>query len=311
MNTPPLKSTGGFTFIMILCALLLGAFNIGRLWLSDGEKETPVIIEGRKKIHINSEDMLEIKQLGEWIFFRYYIDKKDSEDYTDLPHYPVLLKYKKTGKNAYIAEKVSEKACYVYDISGDRVYYADYPLGILRRHGELFSCDAEGKDKRLLEKELYTFQIIDEKYIYYTYSYDTIGVGLGGRAVHRMNLDGTDKMIAAYEIDSPGYSFSSSSYIVKDGWADNKYFQIGLGGPASGLEKVVFNNVDKDQWIYYTSNRLIKARADGSEQIELDGPTEFFYTIDRVEDGWVYYTKDNNNYKIRTDGSEKTKIPGE
>ena len=72
---------------------------------------------------------------------------------------------------------------------------------------------------KILDTELYDFQIVDDKYIYYVYCFDTTGVGIEGHALHRMNLDGSNEIIAAYEVSSDILKCSHFDYkIKKDGF---------------------------------------------------------------------------------------------
>lgn len=111
---------------------------------------------------------------------------------------PALYRYK-NGTN--IARKVNEQACYTYTVSKNCVYYLDSTLSV-QSHGYLYVARPDGKSQRLLDIELYDFQIVDDKYIYYVYCFDTTGVGIEGHALHRMNLDGSNEIIAAYEVSS-------------------------------------------------------------------------------------------------------------
>ncbi len=80
-----------------------------------------------------------------------------------------------------------------------------------------------------------------------------------------------------------------------------------LGEPADGYEKIVCKDIGDNDWIYYVTNRLMKARRDGSEQIELDGVDDYDYHIEKVEGDWIYYIKGGVKYRIRTDGTGKEK----
>jgi len=50
---------------------------------------------------------------------------------------------------------------------------------------------------------------------------------------------------------------------------------------------------------------LIKAKPDGTEQVVLDGVDDFWYQIDKIEGGWIYYQKGNDKYKIDINGNNK------
>ncbi|GHV35358.1 hypothetical protein FACS18949_13150 [Clostridia bacterium] len=57
--------------------------------------------------------------------------------------------------------------------------------------------------------------------------------------------------------------------------------------------------------IYYTTNRLLKIRANGGEIIELDGSDDYWCEINKVDGDWIYYRKSEMSYRIKTDGTEK------
>lgn len=248
-------------------------------------------------------DMKNINVVGEWTYFIYDItDKYSSEPYT----YPALFKY----QNNESAIRVSPRACYNYQVAQDSVFYMDSTT-MAQDHGELYVSRPDGKSERMLDEELYNFQIVDDKYIYYLFRNDTLGVGIEGHALQRMNLDGTNKMIVAYEISGAGFGCSHFNYQVKGDWVYGDTFRIKLGSPADGFEKVELLSADEndqDDWIYYVTNRLIKARKDGSEQIELDGIDSYHYAIDIFNENWICYTKGGVKYKIKKDGTYKTAL---
>lgn len=95
---------------------------------------------------------------------------------------------------------------------------------------------------------------------------------------------------------------------IEDGWAIYSNYKVQIGNQADGLEKVVLLDSTDEDWIYYTSNMLIKAKPDGTEQVVLDGVDDFWYQIDKIEGGWIYYQKGNDKYKIDINGNNKVKI---
>ena len=264
-------------------------------------KQDLVIDVDGEIIYPISIDIKDEQKVGYWIYFIYKLTEGDGS-YTI--EYPVLFRYK---ADVCIAERVSPRACYSYDVAKDCVFYLDSTTSF-QDHGSLYISRPDGRNERLLEEELYDFQIVDEKYIYYTYRHDTVGVGLEGHALHRMNLDGSEIMIVAYEVSGVDFGISHFDYKVVDGWVDCGIFKIEMGEPADGYEKIVFNDIGDNDWVYYTTNRLIKARKDGSEMMELDGVDDYWYDIEKIEDDWIYYIKGVEKYKIRTDGSGKELI---
>jgi len=261
------------------------------------EDEISIEIDG-SFVYPISIDIIEEWKINKWVYFRYMLEERN-DDYTLA--YPVLFRYQ-VGE--HIAKRVNQNACYRFEIVGDCVYYLNSQEEF-QDHGELYVSRLDGKNEKLLEEELYDFQIVDERYIYYTYCYDTIGVGLENHAMHRMNLDGSEIMIVAYEVLGLDIGTSHFNYKVEDGWIDCGDFKMAIGEPANGLEKIVFKENWDNGWVYYTTNRLLKARKDGSDIVELDGVEDYYYCIEKIEDDWIYYVKGIERYKIRTDGSGK------
>lgn len=247
---------------------------------------------------IGSIDIKDGKKAGDWIYFQYTLEETY---YDNTVSYPALFRYR---EDTCAAERVTAGSCYSYEVVEDYVYYLDSTIGF-QDHGVLYVLEPDGKNKRMLEEELYDFQIVDEQYIYYTYRHDTLGVGLDGHALHRMNLEGSERMIAAYEVSGIDMNTSHFDYKVEDGWVDCGTFKMELGEPADGYEKIVFKDIGDNDWVYYVTNRLMKARKDGSERVELDGTDDDYYEIEKIDGNWIYYIKGGERYKIRTDGSEK------
>lgn len=277
-------------------------------YVQEPEKESVVDTDEDmdiNEIYLADIDIEDEKKVGDWIYFQYMMEETY---HNDTYSYPVLFRYQ---ENSSTAQRVTMNSCYFYEVAGELVYYLESLQMPYPDHGVLYVSEPDGKNKRMLEEELYYFQIVDEQYIYYTYRHDTIGVGLEGHALHRMNLDGSDKMVAAYEvsgIDGGDHFGGHFGYRVVDGWVDSELFRMELGAPADGYEKIVFKDIGDNDWVYYVTNRLMKARKDGSERTELDGEDDYDYVIEKIDGDWIYYRKSGVKYRIRTDGSGKEMV---
>lgn len=304
---------GAMKMLTIVIIVGIGLFSIyndiekdqNKTVLSDEYRDELVIIESENEIYPIKVDIKDEQDVGGWTYFRYNLEQ--NEENGEKIVFPTLFRYTKNGENKYKAERVSSKACYKYEIANQCVYYLDSTLES-QDHGYLYVSRPDGKNERILDDELYDFQIVDQRHIYYSYRHDTLGVGLEGHALHRMDLDGSNIMIAAYEVSGINLAKRHFDYKVEDGWVDCGSFKMELGNPADGYEKIIVENANDNEWIYYITNRLMKARKDGSEQTELDGEGNYYYVIKKVEDNWIYYTKDGVEYKICIDGSCKTEI---
>lgn len=262
-------------------------------------QEIALLNDRNKVVYPIGVDILNESQIGEYTFFRYNV----TEEYKDVKYtYPVLYKWKK----GELAERISERACPHFEIAHNTVIYLDTTIGDLS-HGQLYVARPDGKSERVLEQELYQFSVVND-YIYFIYCYDTVGAGLEGHALHRMDINGDNIITVAYEVCGPGLRGSKYNFKIEDGWAVYSNYKIKIGGQADGLEKVVLLDNTKEDWIYYTSNKLIKARPDGTEQVVLDDGHSTYFWIDRIEDGWIYYYNGDAMYKIDINGNNKEMI---
>lgn len=260
-------------------------------------QEIALLDENNEVVYPNGEDIIKEAVVNDETFFTYETSEKVGDT---IITYPVLYQWKKGA----LAERVSEYACPHFEVVNNRVIYLNAAIMDFS-HGQLYMLD--GKNKRMLEEEVYDFTI-DGDYIYYSYCYDTTGVGLDGHALHCMDLDGDNIMTVAYELSSPSLKGNHFNVVVEDGWAIYDNYKIEIKHPADGLEKVVLLESTDAEWIYYTSNRLIKAKPDGSELEILDDQDDSWYSIDSIDDHWIYYQKGNDFYKIDINGNNKTKI---
>lgn len=246
-------------------------------------------------------DILKEERVDDITFFTYNV--RESIDDEEIS-YPALFRW----ENGKLAERVSKLACPHFEIAKKSVIYLNSTLEDLS-HGQLYVARPDGLNARIQDEEIYNF-VIDNDYIYYSYCFDTTGVGFEGHALHRMDLNGENITIVAFETSSPILREGSYHNIkIEDGWAIYGNFKIKLQSNATGLEKVVMLENYNEEWIYYTSNKLIKAKPDGSEQVILDDEESFYYNIEKIEGDWIYYTKGNSDYKIDKEGNNLTLIP--
>lgn len=287
--------------VVIVMVLLCVCIFLVVYWVRKPNPYQEIAIVNNKNevIYPIGVDILNKEVVEEFTFFTY----KTSEKVGDIIiTYPVLYKW----KEGYPAERVSEGACPHFEIVKNSIIYLNSTLEDLS-HGQLYVARPDGLNKRILEEEIYDFSV-DKEYIYFTYCFDTVGVGLNGNALHRMDLDGGNIVTVSYGLSSPHLQGNHYEVRIEDGWAIYKNYKIEMGNPANGLEKVVLLEDTDADWIYYTSNRLIKAKPDGSEQIILDDIDDFWYQIDKIENGIIYYQKGNNSYKIDINGNNKSKM---
>jgi len=253
---------------------------------------------------INPELMKDENVINGWLYFLYPLKELGNPD--------VYRLYRRLEDGTELT-RISEARCDEYTIIDDCVYFASFSYTGYE-HGFLYVIRPD-EEPLLLADEMCGYQIV-YPHIYYAHSFDTIGVGIEGHALHRIDLDGGNHMIAAYETSGPGIN---SGHIgeIKDGYVYYSNIRIKLGEPADGSEEVqVIAPLDTDNddgWLYYSTNKLYKARPDGIEQTVLAGAEDSWIYISKVDDKWIYYHEQWSSVycKIRKDGSEKTEISGE
>ena len=286
----------GICFVLFVIGIFAFTYYIKK---SSQYQEIVIKNEQNEIVYPIGADILQKEKIGDYIFFTYDVTQKVG---TDIITYPALFKWT-PGK---VAERISTGACPHFEIAKNSIIYLKSTFEDLS-HGKLFIARPDGINKRVIEEEIYNFSI-ENNYIYFVYCFDTVGVGLDGHALHRMELNGKNIVTVSYELSSPSLEENHYDFKVQDGWAVYSNYKIQIQTPADGLEKVVLlENTDED-WIYYTSNRLIKAKPDGSKQIVLDDIDDFWYQINKIENGKIYYQKGNNQYRIDIDGKNKVQI---
>lgn len=262
-------------------------------------EEIAILGDNDEVIYPMNTDILNEAVVDQYTFFTYKISERMGDN---VIAYPVLYRWQK----GYPAERISDGACPHFEVADNRVIYVDAAPGDFL-HAQLCVIGVDGFRQCILEEEVYDFSV-DKECIYFTYCFDTVGAGLNGHALYRMDLNGGNIAAVSYELSGPDLSGSHYDVCIEDGWAIYNNYKIEMGNPADGLEKVVLLEDTDAEWIYYTSNRLIKAKPDGSEQVILDDTDDFWYQIYKIENGWIYYQKGNDLYKIDTDGNHKEKI---
>lgn len=127
--------------------------------------------------------------------------------------------------------------------------------------------------------------------------------------VYRIRTDGTER--------TKLNDTDSSIVCIMDGWVyyggfNGEVYKMKTDG--SGATKIDMETTLKfcaaDGWIYYRDhviNNICKVRTDGSEYTKLIDGSVFGDLYD-VADGWIYYTRKDGLYKMQADGGSKTKL---
>lgn len=230
---------------VIFCVLIFGVCY----WIKKPNpyQEIAILNNQNEVIYPIGVDILNERKVGEFTFFTYNMTEMIGNDVVT---YPALFKWKE-GK---LAERISEDACPHFEVVKNSVIYLNSTL-VDYSHGQLYVARPDGMNERVMEEELYDFSVDDES-IYFTYCFDTVGVGLEGHALHRMDLNGDNVITVAYELSSPSLQGSHYNVSIEDGWAIYSNYKVQIGNQADGLEKVVLLDSTDEDWIYYTSNML-------------------------------------------------------
>ena len=156
-------------------------------------QEIAILNNQNEVIYPIGVDILNERKVGDFTFFTYNMTEMIGNDVIT---YPALFKWKE-GK---LAERISEGACPHFEVVKNSVIYLNSTL-VDSSHGQLYVARPDGMNERVMEEELYDFSVDDES-IYFTYCFDTVGVGLEGHALHRMDLNGDNIITVAYELSS-------------------------------------------------------------------------------------------------------------
>jgi len=161
----------------------------------------------------------------------------------------------------------------------------------------IYKIRTDGSENTKLNDESIHYINVEDGWIYYTNTNDG--------CIYRIRTDGGDRTKLS--------DFSVGDLQVIDGWmygsAPNEIFKMRIDG--SERTKIrdignsgyfaVFNVSGK--WIFYCTNEgvLFRINADGSDKIQLSEDT--IWNVHVLGD-WLYYTIDNNAYRIRIDGTD-------
>ncbi|MFP4977309.1 DUF5050 domain-containing protein [Paenibacillus sp. CN-4] len=195
-------------------------------------------------------------------------------------------------------------------IDNDNGWYLNLSEDSLYYSGEqssLTKLKLDGTDKRTLEKRAFHVQLVGDT-LYYTH-----GGGYQHGQMYKMKTDGTGKQKLSGD--------SVSELTVQDGWIYytsfyQKILKVDVNGKsktrllsaASGGGSISGLNVQGD-WLYFNQNsKLYKMRTDGSELTKLSD--DFAYNLN-VSGDWVYYcdySGNKNLVRIRTDGTQRQEL---
>ena len=225
---------------------------------------------------------------------------------------PYKIRTDGTGKT-----KLCNDAAEYLNVVGDWVYYSQGA-----EQGKLYKIRTDGTGRTKLSDDDSDFVSVVDGWIYYIKSVTHEPRG----EIYKIRTDGTGRTKLSDEV--------SLAINVEDGWiytinVTNEFYKIRTDGTGwaklsdeYGNRIVNADNINaiENGWIYYFDRGFAGGpaggRASGYYKIRTDGTDQTRISDDFGEsvnaaDGWVYFSNyfdDGKLYKMRTDGANRTKL---
>jgi hypothetical protein len=192
-------------------------------------------------------------------------------------------------------------------VQGDWIYYAYYALDTKHKganYGHLYRVRINGRDTARLTDSPVAFINVIREWIYY------IDVGDNGGWIYRMMTDGSGKSVVARETATRLTVTQQHLYFID--YTDRNLYRMNLDG--TGKTRILDHPVGhyhvSGTTIFYTnmrdSGRLYRHSQGQSVKIGNDPAGSL-----QGAGQWLYYTNGADGdsiYRIRTDGSQRTKL---
>ena len=142
---------------VIFCVLIFGVCY----WIKKPNpyQEIAILNNQNEVIYPIGVDILNERKVGDFTFFRYNTTEMMGDDVIT---YPALYKWKE-GK---LAERISEGACPHFEVVKNSVIYLNSTL-VDSSHGQLYVARPDGINERVMEEELYDFQLMMNIFIFH------------------------------------------------------------------------------------------------------------------------------------------------
>lgn len=317
-----LKYSFSFLFIFFLFLLIpILKQNEGRTMQDHEGKQIPISQipsehsekEDPKPVSVDREP-IELYSYNDSVYALHNIkeERQSGNNETKMVEFPALFLLQKEKE----AIQISKNYCIKLDFLEDKLIFLE-SVDDSSEYGKLRAVDKNGVICDLCIDDVIDFTCRDGN-IYLKYRQQSIAGDQKLFGLYRANPDGSEPTLVAYPIHGKNFRLDFNNLdqlTIKDGYISNEKGKLKLGDPASGLEEVILNKEYKFDWIYYATNRLIKAKPNGSERIVLDELADYkkdgfdpYIDIDLIDDEWIYYTVSGIKYKIGKNGEEKTLI---
>lgn len=193
-----------------------------------------------------------------------------------------------------------------YQVNGDWLYYANNVKG-----NNLYRIKADGTQNQQLNKQQSADILIINDWIYYRNCYDN-------QSLYKMKLDGSEntKLCEDYGLQP---QLNGNFIYYKNQYPWGNICKVDLDGKQKSVvidSDVAHFAVDGD-WIYYTNKRDYANKQDNNNylyKIKTDG-TEKTKVIEKnidgkisILDGYIYYLSNSTVYRAKLDGSDNTKV---
>ncbi|HAG10266.1 MAG TPA: hypothetical protein DCK76_02500 [Desulfotomaculum sp.] len=188
----------------------------------------------------------------------------------------------------------------LYAKAGDSIYYSN-----LKDQGKLYKMKVDGSEATKITDDLAWYINVTGDDIFYS--------GGDGWNLTKIKTDGSGKTV----LDTQAYHVNVINgwiYYTKGFLQDGKMYKMKTDGSnrTQISEDHISDLVATNNAIYYSSDyygKSIKINLDGSGKIKLFAARANFGL--NVEDNWLYFNHNDALYKIKTDGTELSKICGD
>ncbi|WBW96829.1 DUF5050 domain-containing protein [Oceanirhabdus sp. W0125-5] len=214
------------------------------------------------------------------------------------PRYSEYCKIYRVKKDGTDKQVLSETPGAYLNVVGDYIYYKDFG-----NRGSLTKMKIDGTEKEVLDSGASNITVIGDD-IYYV-----------NNGLYKIKTDGTNKVKLSDNIIHK-LSVSGDYIYYRNGAVDRTIYRLKTDGTE---ETQIYNDmvdhvIPSGDWLYFTKVEgenepgdasIYKMKIDGTEIQKLNDEQS---TNINVDGEYIYYTTLNGLYKMKTDGTDKTKI---